>query len=299
MKCRILNLFLILLAVYLPISSTHADDTKSAAIFTKVLPFAELANAIYEEKNLLVNIAQQHELKLNDVDNIAGVEVSYALLTDVLKKQHVVVIRGTANVENAIADMDIKLLKDAQSGVLLHQGFLSASTPILQKLEKSLDKEFDILITGHSLGGAVAVILAMQLDNNDFKVNKVITFGQPKVTNIEGANRYKHLNVTRLVRPKDLVPIVPPVDPMDLKNMDIYWHLGKELILLDSNEYAELEGLKSMLRGGDFLTIAPSEENLESHKMTGYLALIKNNSLKTEKVEYKSSFNPLSLFGGN
>jgi len=290
---------IIVLVCLLPLSVGMASEEKAAAIFSKVLPFAELSHAIYEEKSIFKDVANLQKLKLDEVNNISGVEVSYAVLTDSVKKQHIVTVRGTANVENAIVDMDIRLIDDEQTGVRLHQGFLGASTPIFKKLKASLNKDYKIITTGHSLGGAVAVILAMQLQSDNFKVINAVTFGQPKVTNIEGANKYKDLNVIRMVRPKDLVPIVPPMDPLDIRNLDIYWHLGKEYILMDNNEYAVLEGVSSMLRSADFATVVPSEENLESHKMTVYLASIKSNGLQSREVEYKSSFNLKNLFGTN
>jgi len=35
---------------------------------------------------------------------------------------------------------------------------------------------------------------------------------------------------------------------MDINNFDIYWHLGKEIVLLKGYDYAVLEGVKSMMR---------------------------------------------------
>ena len=289
----------ILLVCLTSFSIGVASEEKTASVFSTALPFAELSNAIYEEKSIFSDVSKLQKLTLNEVNNVSGVEVSYALLTNLEEKQHIVVVRGTANVENAIVDMNIRLIDDEQTGIRLHQGFLEASIPIFQKLKNTLNKEYEIITTGHSLGGAVAVILAMQLHSDNFKVSNVVTFGQPKVTNIEGATKFKDLSVVRIVQPKDLVPIVPPMDPLDIQNLDIYWHFGKEYILMENNEYAELEGVSSMLRSVDFITTVPNQENLENHKMTEYLALLKNNSLQAIKVEYKSSFNIKNLFGAN
>lgn len=294
-----INLIFFLALSLLSIASVNANDDKATKLFSEIVLYAELANAIYEDKNVLQQVVGEHQLSLNAVNNVPVVEVSYALLTDTAKKLNIVVVRGTANVENAIVDMDLKLIADKQTDIRLHKGFLQAATPIFQELQVSLNKDYKVQLTGHSLGGAVAVILAMQLQSAGFGVDKVVTFGQPKVTNVEGAKKYKGLNLLRIVRPKDLVPIVPPVDPLELKSLDIYWHLGQEILLTKSNSYAELEGIKSMLRSVDFVTTVPNQENLESHKMTGYLEMVKQNRLEVVKVDYKSSFNPLSLFGSD
>ena len=147
------------------------------------------------------------------------------------------------------------------------------------------------------MGGAVALVLAMYLDNDDFKIGEVITFGQPKVTNINGANKYQHLNITRIVTPKDLVPLVPLIDPLDINDLDIYWHVGKEIILLPGTTYAILEGIYSMLRAVKFTQQALSEDNLKHHQMNQYLMML-NKKIPTSKlVPFKNNLNLFNLFG--
>jgi len=289
-------LFLIAFSITSFSNCLAGEDELESNLFSKMIIHAELSNAIYEGKSALGDVANQFKLIPDDVINIPDIDISFVLVTDDAKKQQIVVIRGTANVENVIVDMDIKLVEDAQTGVSIHKGFLDAGNSIYKEVKSQLNNKYEITTTGHSLGGAVAVVLAMKMKEDGFNVDAV-TFGQPKVTNVGGANKFKSLNITRVVRPKDIVPIVPPVDVMDIKNLDIYWHLGKEIILNNENEYAELEGVKSMLRGADFITTVPTQEHVENHSMTGYLSRVKSNSTKTTKVAYKTSFNPMKLFG--
>ena len=157
-------------------------------------------------------------------------------------------MRGTSNAENAMVDIDIKLLPDEKTGVRLHRGFAYAARQIYAELSPLLKDGYRIRSTGHSLGGAVAQILAMYLDTDGYEVDRIVTFGQPKVTNLPGANRFEHLDILRVVTPTDLVPLVPPFDPLDIKNIDIYWHAGSEIILLEDDTYAILRGVDSMLR---------------------------------------------------
>ena len=63
-------------------------------------------------------------------------------------------------------------------------------------------------MVGHSLGGAVASILAINLDIDGYKVGGVTTFGQPKFTDKVGMEKYKHIPITRVVNEKDVVPLV-------------------------------------------------------------------------------------------
>jgi hypothetical protein len=71
----------------------------------------------------------------------------------------------------------------------------------------------------------------MYLDAGGYSVGEVITFGQPMVAKISGSREYAHLDVTRVVTPKDMVPLVPLLNPMDLMNINICWHLGIEFVL--------------------------------------------------------------------
>ncbi|MDF1591912.1 MAG: hypothetical protein P1P89_10390 [Desulfobacterales bacterium] len=54
----------------------------------------------------------------------------------------------------------------------------AASQRIFAEIKPQLRKDFTIDTTGHSLGGAVAVILAMYLDVNHYAIGQVVTFGK-------------------------------------------------------------------------------------------------------------------------
>ena len=128
-----LNAFLMIVCL-LPLS-TLANTEKPNPIFNNILPYAELSNAIYQEKSLLQNVIDTLKFTLLDVQNTLNTEITYALLDQPKQKQHVIVVRGTSNVENVIVDMDFKLVPDGITSVNIHQGFLQASLPIFSKLK--------------------------------------------------------------------------------------------------------------------------------------------------------------------
>ena len=66
-------------------------------------------------------------------------------------------------------------------------------------------------MTGHSLGGAVAAILTAYMVNDGYKVERCVTFGQPKFTNADGVAQLEKLPITRVVDENDLVPMLPPI----------------------------------------------------------------------------------------
>ncbi len=263
--------------------------------FVQLQIFARLASASYAGANAIQQALSKQGLKLQKQINVPGYVVSGYLAINTATKTQLIVVRGTANAENAYVDMAVQLLPDKKAGIKVHQGFSRSASNFYLAALPFLHKDYRIVTIGHSLGGAVANILAMYLDQDGYKVEQVVTFGQPKVTNVEGARKYAHLNVIRLVTPKDVVPLVPPLDPMDLMKLDIYWHMGKEIVLLDKRQYAMLEGIKSMMRISRFTNVVPDESNLQHHMMTEYLCRIADKIPVSKQVPYDTGFN---LFGG-
>ena len=94
------------------------------------------------------------------------------------------------------------------------------------------------------------------------------------------------------------MPLTPPFDPLDIQNLDVYWHAGKEVILLPGTQYAILEGTNSMLRATKFTQKLLSEDNLNHHQMSLYLEMIKAKTKTSELVPYKTDLNLFNLFGG-
>jgi triacylglycerol lipase len=265
--------------------------------FVSIQQQALFANAAYlpEKEIRELKLPQGYSLTLyrNSVDT----QISFFLASNEAEKTQVISIRGTSNIENAMIDINLKLTPDDNLNVFLHHGFAYAARQVYAEIKPLLKKGFSIKTTGHSLGGAVAVILAALIDKDGFNLDQVITFGQPKVTNLTGADKFQHLNIIRVVTPKDLVPLVPLFDPLDINNIDIFWHAGKEVILLKANQYAVLEGIDSMLRATRFTQQLLTEENLQHHQMSLYLQLLESKIDSATEVSYENSFNLFNLFG--
>ncbi|MFW2373578.1 MAG: lipase family protein [Gammaproteobacteria bacterium] len=264
--------------------------------FTEIKEYASYANASYLTTAKIRELGLLKNYTLSHYSSIPDIHVSYFLLTNDLTKTQIIAVRGTSNIENAIIDVALKLTRDEHAGIGLHNGFSQAAQAIYKEIKPKIRADYQINTTGHSLGGAVALILAMYLDTDQFKTGQVITFGQPKVTNIPGANKFKHLNITRVVTPKDLVPLVPPFDPVDINNLDIYWHIGKEVILFPDTTYAMLQGMSSMLRATKFTQEPLNENNLKNHQMSLYLDMLDKKIPTAKLVPFKNSLNLFNWF---
>jgi len=265
--------------------------------FVEIQEMARFANAAYESEAGINRLVESSDYKLVYFHTIPDVQVTYFLASNEISGTQVISIRGTSNIENAMVDISLKLKLDADVGVPLHEGFAYSARQVFKELKPLLKPGYKTNLTGHSLGGAVALILAMYLDENQFDVERVVTFGQPKVTNVPGADKVRQLDIIRVVTPHDLVPLVPLFDPLDINNLDIFWHAGKEVILLEDTSYAILEGASSMLRATKFTQKPLSEGNLKDHQMSVYLDKIDARIASSVLVPYKTNLNLFNLFG--
>jgi hypothetical protein len=132
----------------------------------------------------------------------------------------------------------------------IHSGFDKHVDRIWNQIEKIVlplkNQSPDILITGHSLGGAAAVIVAHRLEQNSFcddEMNhsgpklQTVTFGAPRV----GTKKFS-IN-TRLFRYRlagDFVPYLPP------EFINDYFHIGYEF-LIESDSHIIYKSDESML----------------------------------------------------
>jgi len=267
--------------------------------FTEIAREARFASAAYQSEAQVRALTARENYALTLFHTVSEIQMTFYLATDDSSRSQVIAVRGTSNSENAMLDVAFKLMPDDKTGIRLHQGFAYAAAQIYGELRPLLKKDYRIRSTGHSLGGAVAQILAMYLDTDGFLVDRIVTFGQPKVTNIPGANRFQHLELLRVVTPTDVVPLVPPFDPLDIRNIDIYWHAGSEVILLEGKRYAILEGVDSMLRAANFTQQVPTEDNLNNHFMDIYIDLIAAKLESPERVSYRNNLNLFNIFGND
>lgn len=137
-----------------------------------------------------------------------------------------IAFRGTQenSIQNWIEDLYWKQLDcdyPDMAGAMVHHGFYNAyhNTTIRPgvisavKRAKELYKNMDIIVIGHSMGGAMAAFCALDLTVHQKIDNiQVMTFGQPRVGNAAFASYYSELvpNTIRVTHDHDIVPHLPP-----------------------------------------------------------------------------------------
>jgi len=271
---------------------TVATQASSQPDFERLYKTALIAAATYTQYEDAKSNVESSGWKLERHYELPQTAVQYLLISN--EHEQAIAVRGTANAENVMVDLDLQLEPEPTLGIEIHKGFALAAKSVWQDVAQRLNRDKAIRTTGHSLGGAVAVVLAMHLDKAGYQLTDTTTFGQPKVTNVQGARAFKHLPLTRVVTPLDIVPIVPPLSPLELKRLDIYWHGGEEIILREKGIFSRTQGIKSMLRATKFINKVPDETNLHAHEMQTYLSLLKSNIDKSVEVPYKTELN---IFG--
>ena len=161
----------------------------------------------------------------------------------------IVAFRGTASIRNWITDAQFERIT-LVSGVdgsssKVHKGFNVAWNAILPRLFHTLGDTANahackpLFITGHSLGGALAVLAALALQRNGFPIAQVYTFGQPRIGNGDFKKCYEAAlggRTFRLVYQEDVVARFPHLPAWH----DPYRHVGTE-VFLPSFGVGELE----------------------------------------------------------
>ena len=84
--------------------------------------------------------------------------------------------------------------------------------PEVMRMAKERRPRRSFVVTGHSLGSALATLFVMEnKEKNKFDISTVCTFASPRVGNAEFVNQFNRLPLTswRIVNTQDIVPKVP------------------------------------------------------------------------------------------
>ncbi len=122
-----------------------------------------------------------------------------------------VALRGTQpdTFTDLLTDLRFLPVPWTPPGTQVHQGFAAAWGPVHLDIEKWLQTACPgrqhLLVCGHSLGGALATLMAPLLG-----AQQLVTLGCPRVGNAAFVATLAGLDVTRLVHCCDKVPRLPP-----------------------------------------------------------------------------------------
>lgn len=123
----------------------------------------------------------------------------------------VLAFRGTeANSwKDVKTDLNARFYK-GQDGVKVHTGFRTAYNQVRAQVQLAVDglpEGYSLYLTGHSLGGALAVVATRDLERDGLAA--CYTFGSPRVGNEEFGEEIR-APIYRIVNAADGVPRIPP-----------------------------------------------------------------------------------------
>ena len=181
------------------------------------------------------------------------------------RRDIVVAWRGTMAPSEWLSNMKASLEQIGEGGVKVESGFhsiyasksestrynkLSASEQVMEEVKRLLEffkgmgEEVSLTVTGHNLGGALALLNAYEAASSlpDLDHISVISFGAPRVGNITFRDKMNEMGVKilRVVVKQDIVPKLPgiicnkilcQIHALTRRLKWVYRHIGSELKL--------------------------------------------------------------------
>lgn len=198
--------------------------------------FSELSRLIYlrggnETNDALQTAARNrflHQVGLSECWFYNGKHIQCSIITTLPEHKQpftVLVFRGTqGTISNWLFNLSTALTAWPAGGQV-HKGFSLLLMEAWEEIQFQLKKiSGPLYYTGHSLGGALAVLTASLK-----KPDAVYTFGSPRIGNHEFVERTKHLHIYRVVNPRDIVAGISPIPGM--------LHVGATHWLANSKEF--------------------------------------------------------------
>lgn len=134
----------------------------------------------------------------------------------------VIAFRGSSSLPDWLTNFNVFTNPSPLASGRVHQGFQNALFPTLVKILSNVQRldphrQKDIWVTGHSLGGALAVLLVAMLIEDGVHVRGLYTFGAPRVGDRDFAETFNEKFIRtmkgvayRVVNEGDLIPHLLP-----------------------------------------------------------------------------------------
>lgn len=221
---------------------------QSEKLISLIEYWGNMAKFSLETAQFLVDFAiraynDETELNLNEIgfelvkfiDNKDSDTQGFVAKSD---NRMVIAFRGTSSLQDAWTDIQISKETFPKLGFFrrlisirsmlrtkAHHGFFNSYVSVRRELmeiveELLKDQNYDIYLTGHSLGGALATIAALDLSRDTKARITNYTFGAPKVGNKRFVRYYnkKVKDTFRVVNDEDPIPSIPGFTFKHVKN---------------------------------------------------------------------------------
>ncbi len=268
---------------------TPFDANANDITHDNALLLAAASNLAYENKTVCSKVTEEWGFDKFHFINSKGTEKKEKLENDTQgfvaanDKTILIAFRGTENIKDWMTNIKIEFDEAVMGEV--HHGFYSATNHawnhnIKPALENFRTNQQPIWLTGHSLGGALALMTAAMLQfeqSDDLNPHAVYTFGQPRIGNRAFARECNQAfgnRAYRFVNNNDIVPHVPPVG----WKLD-YWHTEKSYYIDAKGKfYSDIPFFKQLFKGAEGVVRDidnPGPDALNDHKMDRYISWVR------------------------
>jgi len=165
----------------------------------------------------------------------------------------------------------------------VHYGFAEALNSVFPTVRDTIAElrtnGQTLWFTGHSLGGALAMLAAarLYLEDPKLRADGVVTFGQPRTCDrllADAYNRGFQNRTYRFVNNNDIVPQLPP-EPA-FTHVDVMRWIDSSGQIRD-NGPGVVGGLTNRAKGLAADAFSPTGEGIRDHLLRNYLAAIEKN----------------------
>lgn len=276
--------------VFKPSAYTENAYSQDATMF-----FAELSKLAYEDENIVSRVAREQGLvsSLFTYDN--GTQYIVMGNSDFM----FIAFRGTEiKLKDIIIDLKLSTYTNVDSDKLLglpagHGGFRRGAIDMinnnrffleLEEFKKKVQAKTGvyptkqkIFLTGHSLGGALAILMAEPITRKGYEISSLYTFAAPLTMTKDESKwfnkKYKDITYT-IVNRKDYVPRAAPSQRKNYCQIGQYYHINEDGHIFRSSpiyvKYTVFEKIKL--------------EVFSEHYINSYIASIENANNSTIKV---------------
>jgi len=184
---------------------------------------------------------------------------------------HQIIFRGSeANIKDWRTNLDSSF---GEFGPYLgHQGFINAFESVKRHMWQFISKMPDrpFVLSGHSLGGALAQIAGLALESEGVSVSRVYSYGSPRVFHQDSADEIMENSDIEFVR---YVNLLDPVPRLPFR-LSLFKHIAKPRLIL-KNKIVKYPSAWDWVRAG-FQSQYPTIKN---HSMVQYQDKVSKYSL--------------------
>jgi hypothetical protein len=252
------------------------------------LSLSQLSALAYEDPDVIRKVIEDGGMKLAWFENEETDTQAFVAWDDEVS---VLVFRGTAEAKDWLTDLNAdKVPYGSHSAAVLpfiattyvHEGFwkawCSVRDEILDYFVRIYAQERKILVTGHSLGGALALIAAHQLsiEMRHRGSVRLYTFGQPRVLNESGVGEANLLllGYHRFVHNNDVVARVPAWGFAHGGRLNHFDHTGR--LYLDPFAWIVwCDRILGRIRSRRLNPFKWTTDGIDDHSMDRYVELVR------------------------